>query len=106
MPAGGTLEPIGWAMPDDKAETGIVDEVWAELDELFADREVKAVTRIYRGPTEYAVPIPIGDGCGGTDYEFEFKPTQAEAEAYLAAFYEGAEAAAAEDTADGRGPAV
>jgi hypothetical protein len=87
VPAGGTLQEIGWAQP------GLpIDVVSDDVNEVADDEDVVEVTRIYRGPVEYGVRIAEGDGDGGiAGYFYEFKPSRAEAEAYLADM---------EDTAD------
>ena len=77
------VEELGWA----SAKKCDDDEffVTEELDDIVEDiDEVYPLTRIYRGPVQYAVKIAIGDGEGNFDgYEYEVKPTEAEAKEYL-----------------------
>lgn len=79
VPAGGTLEPIGWCQPDEFPDCA------SELSEIASDDDVTPVCRLYRGPVEYCARFAIGDSCGNFDgWEYEIKPSREEAEAYFA----------------------
>jgi hypothetical protein len=77
---GGTIEEIGWSEPKDNSI--------GDLDELVDDDLVMVeVTRIYRGPSEFAVRIGVGDEDGereGSEYEV-FK-TEHEAQEFITIF--------------------
>ena len=81
-PLGGLLELLGYSKPlkvgDDIGVETSPREVcdYADVDPIGPTRMVK----IYQGPVEYAVGVPIGDEDGTIEnYEFEFKETEAEA---------------------------
>ncbi len=80
-PKGGTLEHVGWSAPGD------IPDFYESVEELASDHYEEyspvPVCAVYRGPTEYAVRIPIGDGDGNFEgYEVEVKATEAEAQAF------------------------
>lgn len=84
VPKGGTLEQVGFMTPD--CDDLVVDD----LGELV-DGDYTPVVRVYRGPVEYAIGIPIGDNDGCVEgYEYETKATEEEAEAYVKSMYEHA----------------
>jgi len=84
VPKGGELQEVGWA-----SWVTPIDLVSDDISEVIEDEDIAKVTRVYRGPVEYAVRIPMGDGDGNFDgYEYEFKATEAEADAYLASLQE------------------
>lgn len=90
VPKGGVLEEIGWSAPDVTGGDGISDD----LTEIADDLDVTPVVRVYRGPIEYAVKFGIDDGHGEFGgYEYEVKPTEAEANEFLASLTEQADAA-------------
>jgi hypothetical protein len=87
VPKGGLLQEIGFVIADpiDNQIAGATDD----LDELCDGQDITAIARVYRGPTEYVIAIPIGDGDGNFEgYEYEIKPTEAEAEDYVASLRE------------------
>lgn len=88
VPKGGTLQEVGFAEFDPKRT--VVGDVSDDISEVVDDdAEIVEVTRIYRGPVEYGVRILEGDGDGGVaGAYYEFKPSRAEAEAYLKAMEE------------------
>lgn len=78
-PKGGTIQEIGWATP-----TLPVELVSDDMEEIVGDEDVAPVTRIYRGPVEYAARMAMGDGDGHFEgYDYTFYPTQAEADAFI-----------------------
>jgi hypothetical protein len=87
IPKGGTLEEIGWVVPNDPEPL-----VYADLREAVdaaGDGDISDLCRAYRGTPEYVVKIPIGDGAGNFEgYEYEHKPTLAEAETFVASLLE------------------
>jgi len=84
-PKGGALEEIGWLLPAG-------DEVYDDLRDAVdaaGDGDISALCRAYRGPVEHVVALRIGDGDGNYDgTEYEIKPTEAEAQSYLASMLE------------------
>jgi hypothetical protein len=84
-PLGGCLESFGWT--DDRGmphPDGISDD----LSDI-ADDEITPVVQLYRGPTQYAVRYPVGDGDGEFGgYEFEIMETEAEAEKFLESLFQ------------------
>lgn len=88
-PKGGNLQFIGWSTLDD-AGCASLDYVTENLDELDID-DVAPLTRIYRGPLEYVARYAIGDDQGEVEgHEFEIKPTEEEARAFLESLEEDA----------------
>lgn len=82
MPVGGTLQELGWSTEGNDTED--VFECISELMHVEDNDGVLPVMRVYRGPTEYAVAIPIGDDEGNFEgHECEILPTEAKARAYL-----------------------
>lgn len=78
VPKGGTLQEVGFATPE------CDDLIHDDISELIDYRDMMPVVRVYRGPVEYAIAIPFGDGEGNFEgYEYEFKKTEAEALAYV-----------------------
>lgn len=78
-PLGGTLQEIGWGPGDETPY-----EIAEDLDNLDVSEDVAPVRRIYAGPVVYAARFGIGDGEGNFEsYEYEIKPTQEEAQAFL-----------------------
>lgn len=88
-PLGGTIEFLGYSAPVKGAARGNEIMPYEYVQDLCdeMDRDPigpTAVVKIYQGPVQYAVGIPIGDEDGNIEgYEFEFKDTEAEAKAYL-----------------------
>lgn len=78
-PKGGELQEIGFMTPE------CDDLINEDLGELIPDPDdISQVVRMYRGPVEYAIAIPMGDGEGNFEcYEYELKATEEEAQAYL-----------------------
>lgn len=75
-PMGGHLEQVAYAPVDPKDGHAYLDTS-GELDEMCDDDNVFAVARIYRGPTRYAVRIPIGDHEGNFEgHEYETFPSE------------------------------
>lgn len=81
VPKGGQLEQIGWSTPGDVGDGGASDN----LDDVAQDdMDVNELVRVYHGPVEYVVKFAVDDGNGEFGgYEYEIKPTRAEAEAFL-----------------------
>lgn len=76
VPKGGQIEEIGWMEPGDN------NEVY-DLEDLAQD-DITSLCRVYRGPVEHIAKIGIGDEDGNHEgYEYEIKPTLAEAQAFL-----------------------
>lgn len=85
VPKGGELQEVGWATPENPIEL-----VSDDISEVAGDEDIVALVRVYRGPVEYAARIGTGDGEGNFDgYEYEFKPSEAEAQDFLASMQEG-----------------
>lgn len=79
--AGGTIEEMGFVLA--KNIQSAAAEATDDLGEIMED-DIEEVVRIYRGPTEYAARIPIGDEEGNFEgHEYEVKATLAEAQAYF-----------------------
>jgi hypothetical protein len=81
-PLGGTLEALGYSKPLSPGDDVQLEDGPREIcDAAGTDPAgVTAVVKIYQGPVQYAVGIPIGDEDGVLEgYEFEFKDTEAEA---------------------------
>lgn len=88
VPTGGTLEEIGWAEPGEIYD-GLIHDNLQDAVENGGDLDVTALCRVYRGPTEYVAKFGVGDADGEFDgNEFEIKPTQADAEAFIASLSE------------------
>ena len=86
LPKGGALEEIGWMRPTDPSE--VFDDL-SEAVEAAGGDDISALCRAYRGPVEYAVAIRIGDGDGNYEgTEYEIKPTEAEAQSFIASMSE------------------
>lgn len=80
-PTGGTLEQVGFSEPQSF-------EFTEEMSELHDGSEITEVRRVYLGPIEYAVAVPMGDGDGNFEgYEFELKSSEAEANALMKDIY-------------------
>lgn len=81
VPAGGTLEEIGWA---DARELPHPDSVSDDLEDITQGDDIVPVAKLYRGPTQYCVSFAIGGPEGEFEgYEHEIKDTEAEAEEFL-----------------------
>ena len=68
IPAGGTLEQIGFGEEDQMPSPMISDD----LAEITDDLDITAVVPIYRGPTQYAVKFGTATADGeydGTEHE-------------------------------------
>lgn len=89
-PKGGHLEEIGWS---EAKGIGGINSVTDDISEISDRDEIIEAQRIYRGPVEYIVPIPMGDGEGNFEgYEYEPKATEAEAIELFKSIYETAHA--------------
>ncbi|MBV5269001.1 MAG: hypothetical protein JZU55_02620 [Afipia sp.] len=77
VPTGGTLEEVGFSEPK-------TFEFTEDMSEIHDGSEITEIRRVYLGPVEYAVAIPMDDGDGNFEgYEFEFKDSEAEAQEYV-----------------------
>lgn len=84
VPKGGDIEQIGFMTP--KCDDLVCDDL-----SNLVDDDMAPVVRVYRGPVEYVIAIPIGDGDGNFEgYEYEIKATEEEATAYVKSMYEAA----------------
>lgn len=80
-PLGGTLQQVGWTGP--KGPIG--DDVYDDLADVTDGDGVFEVVPVYRVPSQWCVPISIGDDDGFVDsYVHELFPTKAEADKYAA----------------------
>lgn len=85
-PKGGELELVGHATPCD---LGTATDNLADIDD---GEDIQEIVPVYRGQTVYAARYTIGDGQGNVEgTEYEIKPTEADARAFLDGFKEAAE---------------
>jgi hypothetical protein len=86
VPKGGTIQEVGWSTESDP--NAVYDDL-SEAVSMSGDDDVTPLTRMYRGHVEYIARWYIGDGDGNIEgTEFEIKPTETEAEVFLAGMRE------------------